>query len=355
MLETVYVNPAKEVNSKKDQKATVIKWKDTEMIRVHSIRAAVKEVINHVKETGLVSIGILGKPGSGKTTLAKCIGHLIHEMADEPYALKIFDKEGLLHLRETITNLEPMNHVLILDDLSFIQANASKQQIDQIKQTATEIRHLPGGKDVRIVLILNWHYSKALDKYMRGTEFLFVTNVSSSENENLQQIFGKEYTSRINDFQKMCSQAIVRKIFRFKLGKKGYFTYDFKKPFIPTLFYNSVSLRYVVSPTREWIDPICSVCSNNSKDTIKSTIDLNKFVDDISYQFGVGIARQAVRLKCFQAGVNVYPKRVRQCMDLIEHYFKTTVFDIEALALHFNFDNSRTRQTGKVNMDIIPT
>lgn len=353
MLETVYVNPAKELTSRKDQKATVIKWQNTEMIRVHSVRAAVKEVINHVKETGLVSIGILGKPGSGKTTLAKTLGHLIHEMADEPYAVKIFDKEGLLHLRDTITNLEPMNHVLILDDLSFIQANASKQQIDQIKQTATEIRHLPGGKDVRIVLILNWHYSKALDKYMRGTEFLFVTNVSSSENENLQQIFGKEYTRRINDFQKMCSQAIVRKIFRFKLGKKGYFTYDFKKPFIPTLFYNSINLRYVVSPTREWIDPICSVCANNSKDSINATIDLNKFADDLTYKFGVSIARQAVRLKCFQAGVNVYPKRVRQCMDLIDHYFKTTVFDIEALALHYNFDNTPTRLDEKVNEEII--
>ena len=355
MLETVYVNPAKEVNTRKGEKPTVTAWKKQPMIRNHSIRAAVREVINHVKETGLVSIGILGKPGSGKTTLAKCIGHLIHEMADEPFAVKIFDKEGLLHLRETITNLEPMNHVLILDDLSFIQANASKQQIDQIKQTATEIRHLPGGKDVRIVLILNWHYSKALDKYMRGTEFLFVTNVSSSENENLQQIFGKEYTKRINDFQKMCSQAIVKKIFHFRLGKKGYFTYEFKKPFIPTLFYNSISLRYVVSPTREWIDPICSVCSNISKDAIKSNVDLDKFADDLTYKFGPSVARQAVRLKCFQSGVNVYPKRVRKCMDLIDHYFKTGVFDIEALAQHYHFDNTSTRLDEKINPAIIAT
>src|SRR3990167_7229060 len=192
MIETIYKDPGNKASIKKDTKPTVIQWKGQNMIRTQSVRAAVREVIIHVKETGLVSIGVLGKPGSGKTTLAKLLGHLIHEMADEPFAVKIFDKEGLLHLRETIAALEPINHVLILDDLSFLQANASKQQLDQIKQTATEIRHLPGGKDVKIVLIINWHYSKALDKYMRGTEFLFVTNVSSSENENLQQIFGKE-------------------------------------------------------------------------------------------------------------------------------------------------------------------
>lgn len=355
MIETIYKDPGNKASIKKDTKPTVIQWKGQNMIRTQSVRAAVREVINHVKETGLVSIGVLGKPGSGKTTLAKLLGHLIHEMADEPFAVKIFDKEGLLHLRETIAALEPINHVLILDDLSFLQANASKQQLDQIKQTATEIRHLPGGKDVKIVLILNWHYSKALDKYMRGTEFLFVTNVSSSENENLQQIFGKEYTKRINDFQKLCSEAIVKKKFWFRLGKKGFFTYDFKKPFIPTLFYNSINLRYVVTPTREFVDPICSICANTSKTLINSNIDINKFADDISYKFGPSVARQAVRLKCFTAGVNVYPKRVRQCLDLIDEYFKTYVFDIEALALHYNFDNTPTRLDEKINPEIIAT
>lgn len=354
-METVYVNPLKDTSLRKDNIPVVIPWKTTKMIRNHSIKAAVREIINHVKETGLVSVGILGKPGSGKTTLAKCIGHLIHDMADEPFAVKVFDKEGLLHLRETIAGLEPINHVIILDDLSFLQANASKQQLDSIKQTATEIRHLPGGQDVKIILILNWHYSKALDKYMRGTEFLFVTNVSSSENENLQQIFGKEHTRRINDFQKMCSQAIVKKKFSFQLSKKKFFTYEFKKPFIPTLFYNSISLRYVVSPTREFIDPICSVCANTSKDSLKSGVNIDKFADDISYKFGISIARQAVRLKCFQSGINVYPKKVRQCMDLIDEYFKTFVFDLEALALHYNFDTTKTRLDEKVNEDILAT
>ena len=67
------------------------------------------------------------------------------------------------------------------------------------------------------------------------------------------------------------------------------------------------------------------------------------------------MARQAVRLKCFTAGVNVYPKRVRQCLDLIDEYFKTYVFDIEALALHYNFDNTPTRLDEKINPEIIAT
>ena len=348
MLQTIYVNPVKETSSKKSEKPTITEWKGQKMIRQHSVRSCVREVLNHVQETGLVSIGILGKPGSGKTCLAKLLGHLIHEMADEPYAVKIFDKDGLLNLKETITSLEPMNHILIMDDLSFLQASASKQQLDEIKQTATTIRHLEGGQDVRIILILNWHYSKALDKYMRGTEFLFVTNVSSSENENLQQIFGKKYVDKIYDFQKMCSQAIVKKKFTFKLGNKGYFSYTFKKPFIPVLFFNSSTLRYVVTPLREFVDPVCSVCENSSRSSVKSDIDLDKFAEDLDYKFGKSISRQAVRIKCFQNGVNVYPKSVKQCMQYIENYLKTKVFNLEALAVHYKFDNSPTRLDEKL-------
>lgn len=349
MMQTVYFNPVKEAKPRSGEKPTITEWKGQKMIRQHSVRSCVREILNHVKETGLVSVGILGKPGSGKTTLGLCLGHLIHDMADEPFAVKIFDKEGLLHLRETIAGLEPMNHVLILDDLSFLAANASKQQLDQIKQTATEIRHLPGGQDVKIILILNWHYSKALDKYMRGTEFLFVTNVSSSENENLQQIFGKNYAQRIYEFQKMCSQAIVKKKFTFKLGKAGYFTYAFKSPFIVTLFFNNSTLRYVVTPTRQWIDPICSICENtNKQQMVKSDVDLDKFAADLDYKFGVSISRQAVRIKCFQNGINVFPKTVKQCMQYIELYLKNRIFNLEALAVHYKFDNERTRLDEKL-------
>jgi len=348
MLETVYINPVKETSIKAGTKPTITAWKDVKMIRQHSVRSCVREIINHVEETGLVSVGVLGRPGSGKTTLANLLGHLIHEMANEPYAVKTFDKQGLLNLKETITNLEPMNHVLIMDDLSFLQASASKQQLDQIKQTATEIRHLPGGQDVRIILILNWHYTKALDKYMRGTEFLFVTNVSSSENENLEQIFGKNYSKKIYEFQKMCSQAIVKKKFTFRLGNKGYFTYPFKKPFIPVLFYNNATLRNIVTPTREFVDPICSVCSNTENKMVKSDIDIDKFADDLDYKFGKSISRNAVRLKCFQNGINVYPKTVKQCMQYIEKYLKDRIFNLESLAVHYKFDNTPTRLDAKL-------
>ncbi len=146
----------------------------------------------------------------------------------------------------------------------------------------------------------------------------------------------------------MCSQAIVKKKFTFRLGNKGFFTYPFKKPFIPVLFYNNATLRNIVTPTREFVDPICSVCSNTAKESVKSDIDLDKFADDLDYKFGKSISRQAVRIKCFQNGINVYPKTVKQCMQYIENYLKNKIFNLESLAVHYKFDNSPTRLDAKL-------
>jgi len=355
MLQTVYINPAKESNfAKKGEKPTITEWKGAKMIRQHSIKACVREILNDVDETGLTTISMLGREGSGKTTLAKTIGHLIHEMADEPFAIKILEKhEGILNLRNFITKLEPMNYVIVFDDSSWLTANASKQQMDEIKQTSTEIRHLPGGKDCKIILIYNYHYSKALDKYLRGTGFIFVTGVqANNEKDNLIQMFGDNYSNKISEFTKKYAYAKQKKKFIFQLGKKGYFTYNYKQPFIPLLFYDNISLRFVVSPTREWIDPICSTCENSKNEPIKSNIDLDKFAEDLDYKFGKSISRQAVRIKCFQNGVNVYPKTVKQCMQYIENYLKTKVFNLEALAVHYKFDNSPTRLDAKLPDDI---
>ena len=44
---------------------TVLKWKGVNMIRVHSLRATVKEVIQVSKSLDVVHIGIIGNPGTG--------------------------------------------------------------------------------------------------------------------------------------------------------------------------------------------------------------------------------------------------------------------------------------------------
>ncbi|MGD8431814.1 MAG: AAA family ATPase, partial [Nitrosopumilaceae archaeon] len=166
---------------KKSTIPVTIEWKGERMIRNHSIRAAVEEIIKMSSSLDVVKVNIIGNPGTGKTTLAGTIAHLIHKQSEIPYAIRVLDKDNLLNFQETLKSLSPTNYVLIFDDVSFLGANTNKKQIEIVKQAFTEIRHLEGGQDVKIIAIFNFHYTRALDKYLRQCEFSFFTSIGSSE------------------------------------------------------------------------------------------------------------------------------------------------------------------------------
>ena len=96
---------------------------------------------------------------SGKSTLSQSIAHAVHKYADIPYNIKILYKDDLLNFEKTLAKLESVNYILIFDDVSFMGANANRQQIEMVKSAVTTIRHLQGGKDVKIIVMMNYHYS----------------------------------------------------------------------------------------------------------------------------------------------------------------------------------------------------
>ena len=319
-------------------------WKNARMVRVHSIRAATREILNLSMALDVVKINIIGTPSTGKTTLALTLAHLCHKMGNIPYTVKIYNRDDLLNFEETLSRLQPTNHIIVFDDISFLSATAGKRQIDKIQKAFTEIRHLKGGQDVKIIAIFNFHYNMAVSKYMRQSDFFLYTSVGSSELENTLNIVGKKYQAKILEFRRVNQQALTTKKYSFSLGKKGQkFTYDWRKPFAPLLFWNNDSLRLVVSPERKWIDPICSTCQNGVQgESIKSNADLKEFDEDRK-RFGISIFRQALRIKLFNMGVETYSKRVKQAMQWIDNKMNESTFDIEALAEFYNLKDKATR------------
>src|SRR3989304_2227762 len=83
----------------KEHRPTVTKWKGEPMIRVHSIRATVKEILQVSKALDVVKVGIVGEPATGKTTLAKVLAHLVHKMSDIPWAVRVFGISDILCTR----------------------------------------------------------------------------------------------------------------------------------------------------------------------------------------------------------------------------------------------------------------
>ena len=313
-------------------------WKGVPFIRSQSFLATIREVINFSAEIDVCRIGLIGSMHSGKSTLSQSIAHAVHKYADIPYNIKILYKDDLLNFEKTLAKLESVNYILIFDDVSFMGATANKQQIEMVKSAVTTIRHLQGGKDVKIIVMMNYHYSMGLDKYLRSADFKYITTVDSSENENMEKMFGTKYSFKIKRFKAQRHDAVTNKAWFQPMAKdKPAFKYDYRKPFIPVLFWNESSLRQIIAPTRQWQDPVCSKCSTaTGGENLEPEISIADFCASAEKAVGKGSFMTALRLSMYIEGKLVWGKSVQHAMKYLEKSRQKKVITLEQLAGHYD-------------------
>lgn len=326
------------------------KWRGHPYVRKHSFLAAVREIITWSEDSDVTKIGIVGKPDTGKSTMAEAIAHAIHKYAQIPFAIRIFKKEHLMNFKETIKTLAQSgvatNYVLVFDDISFLGADANKKQVEMIKQAETTIRHLEGGKDVKIILIYNYHYTKGLDKYLRQADYYFFTSVGTEENENILSIVGKKYTNLVSQYQRIVVSAKSRKYWMMTIGPKEPFVYKYRNPFIPVLFWNNESLRFIISPQRQFMDKICGICESGirSSDVLVGMHTLDEIVERGEKNYGESNFKAAVKVLLFVNGMTVYGKHISHCIKYILKGLNSNPnVTLAALATYYNFEMKKTK------------
>lgn len=333
-------------------KPTMTTWKKASMMRAHSLRATVNEILSVSRNLDLVKIGIVGEPSSGKTELSKTLAHLIHKMSYEqkyvPWAIRLFGEDEFLNIKKTLDGLEPANYVLIFDDLSFLE---NRKAIEEVKRVVTKIRHMR--EDVKIILIYDYHYTLGFDKYLRQTNFKYITSMGESEIDNIIKLMGTQYTPMINDFKEKYVEMTGKTKCTFVLPKNKVFVYDYKNPFVVCLFWNQARARYVVFPLREWIDPICSICAEATGQLLKSNVSIPEFAKKGEDNFGPGNFLAGVKLKLYTQGLTTYGKHVVNALKWISKAQDQKLISLEELAIHYNLTTTKTRLRKKVDLDDI--
>lgn len=347
-IETVFRN-TKSSLSQGRQKPVTTKWQGVWMIRKHSFNASVKEIVTFSNTQDFTKIGLIGDQDSGKTTLALALAHQIHTLSKVPFSIRIFTQKELLNFEETLKTLSPTNQILIFDDISFLSATASKKDLDKVKQAITKIRHLEGGQDVKIITIMNYHYSLGLDKYLRQTDFKFFTSVGSSENDNVENMIGSKYSKLIKDFQKKRYTGITKKKYPFRIGSKETFVYRYRDPFIVVLFHTPNSTRMIISPTREWLQEICSKCSEANGSLIVNDIPIDQFMKECEEKFGVGAWKSCIKLALFSEGMTTYNNNVVRALKYLNKCRSTKKIKLESCAIHYNLTVKQTRLRSKLD------
>lgn len=317
------------------------------MVADHSIRAAAREIMNMSSNQDLISINVIGKQSTGKTELCKTIAHLVHEMDEEDWDVNLIGKKEFLNLEETVKNFKPMNNMVIFDDIAFLKAGASQQQIEQIQFILSVIRHLPGGKDVRIIIFKSFQYSKALPPFLRQNDVQFVSSVDDAELKSMEDMFGGKQMHKIKLLKKMGVQLKMgnknQSYFDYPLGNKHemYHRYHAKHPFLPYYYYNGISGRIVVSPLRTWLNKLCPTC-DKLDDVDKEILEQNyaefKQLFDEKYSGTMNISKQIIRAVMLKRGINCFSRSVSAGIKMVEKYLGTHPTEVERMMADYGLE-----------------
>ena len=145
---------------------TIIHWKGVKMFRSQSINACVNEIFESTKSMGFLKINLIGASGSGKTVLSHVLAHQLHTL-DSSFEVHFFEDEDIINFKETIHGLSNNNQILVFDDLSGLESHYGKVALQRLKADITTVRHIDTQEDRKIIVMLNFHAQKTLDKFLR--------------------------------------------------------------------------------------------------------------------------------------------------------------------------------------------
>jgi len=335
----------------------VIKWKGVSMIRNHSFLATISEIVKVAegvegfaanKGSDAIRIGLVGDTHTGKTTMAEALAHAIHKKSKLPWIVKRFSKEQLVEFKKTLLELTPTNHILIFDDVSFLASLYGKHKIDLLQQAATEIRHFDESRDVKIIAIYNYHYTKALPPYLRQADYKYYTSVGSSETKNLEEMLGSKKGNKmsvVTRFQEQFFKARTKGFYRFNIGPKEFLKLNYRDPFILALFWDNLSLRPIISPTREWMDEICAICTGG-----KDTVTDKEFIAECEAKFDPFTFKTAIKQELLLEGVSTYNKKLTQCSRFVQRAKDSKLINIRDIAAQLGIKVTNTRLDIKLDI-----
>ena len=343
--------PSTSGRGRTDSKKAVQVWNGVKIVRAQSFIEPVKAIARWSKEIDVTRVGIVGDMHSGKSTLAMAIAHVFHEeMADKyklPFAIDLVGKEELLDFPSYSKRLDPnTNHTVIFDDASFLEGQADRKKMAAVKQAITTIRHLAEGKDVKILLMYNYHYSLGLDKYLRQTDFQFWTSAGSSEDSNMERLLhDKRAMALIKTFRRQRKAGINKGKWTSKYGREGWLTYAWRNPFIPVLFWDNDRMRPIVTPTREWLSPKCPVC-NLAHKTETPDMTAAEFVKTAKKSFGNSHFLTALKLVLLENGLPTYSRGALAAKRGLEQALRAKSVSLEDLMIECNMkiEKGRLRQ-----------
>ncbi|MEM4959818.1 MAG: hypothetical protein QXX12_08130 [Nanopusillaceae archaeon] len=141
------------------------------------------------KENGTsAKLGItIGLMGSGKTTFSKVLSKVFKDKYGEAYVIWFKSTQDFLYFMDMCDGLSSKNLFFVLDDVSFYLFGVTQHTRNFLSEFF-KIRHYCR-KAEKIFTMFIVHYSKSINRFLRGAHLKVLTSFDPVEFKNLSELF----------------------------------------------------------------------------------------------------------------------------------------------------------------------
>lgn len=197
------------------------------LLQRHSIGLLVDEILTANELDQYTGILLIGKSGSGKTTLTQTLVHRLHQLYG--YRVAWFEKKDIQNFVQIVKKMPKVPTIIVFQDASYALNGLGDDEINEIASQLTFIRHNTAS---RIIVMIQIHYSKAIEKFFRDTDITICTSITDNERTNIKALFGEHNSSKVDHFIRQYHDQKFKK--RFKVKTTGWndagYTYHTNDP-----------------------------------------------------------------------------------------------------------------------------
>lgn len=210
----------------------------------HTPQKLAHDIYTHNQKTKSTPVMVMAMAGFGKTTFNRCIIHELHQL-DPNYGIYYYQNTDILKLDAILESLPKKKPaILVFDDVSYILEDLPKELRIKILDRLTRVREIiDPDKETPSIIFMDYHYSYALPKTFRQSNFKVYLSVTDEERENYLKQMGYHNRKHISTYIKIFISMMRYSRFYiqnpndwFNFGKP--FVYLTDRPFRPALVSN---------------------------------------------------------------------------------------------------------------------
>lgn len=281
-----------------------------------------RNILNHNNLNGFTSITFVGKSGSGKSTCTRTLAHYLHTVAQKKfgrtYTINWYKQRDIENIDSIIAGLEKgINRILIFEDASFTFNYTDRADIEEVMRRLTFVRHTLQAK---VICIIQLHYSKGMEKFMRDGDVKIVTSISDEERENYYKLFGWESKHIIRKFAYRYHQMQTAGYFYSEIDMSRVIVNHTQRPFRLALVSDFGRLHTLLYHATE-----CEYCKPKEEAPVNSyydSIPQKDFLHQLTESYTVSKVRNAMKhFFYFKEGIDCLEPRQKSIMRRLADYY----------------------------------